>query len=624
MGTTLARAYVQVVPSANGIESKLKEVMGVPSESAGKDAGGKFTSFLKKAIASAGIGMALKQAFSEGAELQQNLGGTEAVFSEFASSIQQSAAKAYKNMGLSASDYMATANKMGSLFQGSGVEQQRSLELTSKAMQRAADVASVMGLDTTAAMESIAGAAKGNFTMMDNLGVAMNATTLQAYALEKGINFKWDTASNAQKAELAMQMFFEKTEQYAGNFAKESSDTISGSMDAVKAAFSNVLGNLTLGNDIQPSLQALSEVVVVFVSRNLIPAAVNIFKALPSALVTIVTTAGPALAEAAIPLVQSLGNGIVTQAPVLFENALAMIDNLKLGISEKLPEILAQGSEIITNMANGMLENLPSIITAGGSILFGLFETLEMAVPQILSSGMKLISNLGQGIVNNLPAILSAGASITAGLLAKIGENLPQILQKGIELIGKLAAGLIQGIPKAIAAIPTLISRMKSEFTNYDWGSIGKNIIEGVAKGLSNAVGTIVNAAKEAAKSAFEAAKDFLGIKSPSRLFMWIGEQTDAGLAKGLAGNTKPISEAMRSVTKLMAEEYSPKLSVESSVGYGRTVTKASEELKKGSLEERLDRIIYLLELLTKQELKMVIGEREYGRILRELGVLFA
>lgn len=624
MGTTLARAYVQVVPSAEGIESKLKEVMGVPSESAGKDSGSKFTSFLKKAIASAGIGIALKQAFSEGAELQQNLGGTEAVFSEFASSIQQSAAEAYKNMGLSASDYMATANKMGSLFQGSGVEQQRSLELTSKAMQRATDVASVMGLDTTAAMESIAGAAKGNFTMMDNLGVAMNATTLQAYALEKGINFKWDTASNAQKAELAMQMFFEKTEQYAGNFAKESSDTISGSMDAVKAAFSNVLGNLTLGNDIQPSLQALSEVVVVFVSRNLIPAAVNIFKALPSALVTIVTTAGPALAEAAIPLVQSLGNGIVTQAPVLFENALAMIDNLKLGISEKLPEILAQGSEIIANMANGMLENLPSIITAGGSILFGLFETLEMAVPQILSSGMNLISNLGRGIVNNLPAILSAGASITAGLLAKIGENLPQILQKGIELIGKLAAGLIQGIPKAIAAIPTLISRMKSEFTNYDWGSIGKNIIEGVAKGLSNAVGTIVEAAKEAAKSAFEAAKDFLGIKSPSRLFAWIGEQTDAGLAKGLIGNTRPISEAMRSVTKLMAEEYSPKLSVESSVESGRTVTKASEELKEGRLEERLDRIIYLLELLTKQELKMVIGEREYGRLLRELGVLFA
>ena len=109
-------------------------------------------------------------------------------------------------MGLSASDYMATANKMGALFQGSGLEQAQAMRLSTKAMQRAADVASVMGLETSAAMEAVAGAAKGNFTMMDNLGVAMNATTLQAYALEKGVNFKWDTASQAEKSRLAMEM----------------------------------------------------------------------------------------------------------------------------------------------------------------------------------------------------------------------------------------------------------------------------------------------------------------------------------------------------------------------------------------------------------------------------------
>lgn len=624
MATTLARAYVQVVPSAQGIEGKLKEIMGVPSESAGKDAGGKFSGFLKKAIASAGIGMALKQAFSEGAELQQNLGGTEAVFSEFASSIQASASEAYKNMGLSASDYMATANKMGSLFQGSGVEQQRSFELTSKAMQRAADVASVMGLDTTAAMESIAGAAKGNFTMMDNLGVAMNATTLQAYALEKGINFNWNTASQAQKSELAMRMFFEKTEQYADNFANESEKTISGSANAVKAAFSNVLGNLTLGNDIKPSLQALSGTVVVFISKNLLPAAVNIAKALPSALVTTVTTAGPALAKAAIPLVQELGTGIIANAPILLNNAKTLVDNLKLGISEKLPDILAHGIDIISSMSNGILENLPVIAMAAGEVVLGFLDATWMAAPQILSGGIELAGNLAQGLINNLPAIASSAAGLMSGFIATIAGNLPQVLQKGIELVGKLAAGLIQGIPKVIAAIPSIISNAKNAFNNYDWGSIGKNIIYGVAKGLSNAAGAIVDAAKEAAKSAFDAAKDFLGIKSPSRLFTWIGEQTDLGLAKGLIGNTRPISDAMRRVTKLMAEDYSPKLSIESAVRYNRTAARGTEADSKDRFDDRLDKIIYLLELLTRQNLKVVIGERELGRILRELGVVLA
>ena len=188
----------------------------------------------------AGIGAVVKSY----AGLEQNLGGTEAVFGSFAKTVQNDAKSAYKNMGLSASDYMATANKMGSLFQGSGIDQQRSLDLTSKAMKRASDVASVMGVDMGMAMESITGAAKGNFEMMDNLGVAMNATTLEAYALEKGINFKWNTASNAEKAELAMKMFMDRTNQFDGNFLKESESTVSGSLDAMKGAFSNFVAGL--------------------------------------------------------------------------------------------------------------------------------------------------------------------------------------------------------------------------------------------------------------------------------------------------------------------------------------------------------------------------------------------
>lgn len=188
----------------------------------------------------AGIGAVVKGY----ASLEQTLGGTEAVFGQFAKSVKNDAKSAYQVMGLSASDYMATANKMGSLFQGSGVDQQKSLDMTSKAMKRAADVASVMGVDMNTAMESVAGAAKGNFEMMDNLGVAMNATTLEAYALEKGLNFKWETASNAEKAELAMQMFMDRTKQYDGNFLKESEKTVAGSLDAMKGAFQNFVAGL--------------------------------------------------------------------------------------------------------------------------------------------------------------------------------------------------------------------------------------------------------------------------------------------------------------------------------------------------------------------------------------------
>ena len=136
------------------------------------------------------LGGLTAKALSAAGELEQNMGGSEAVFKEHAASIQKTAKEAFSNMGLSASDYLATANKMGALFQGAGFEIEESMKISQDAMQRAADVASIMGIDTASAMEAVAGAAKGNFTMMDNLGVAMNETTLANYALEKGMSVK--------------------------------------------------------------------------------------------------------------------------------------------------------------------------------------------------------------------------------------------------------------------------------------------------------------------------------------------------------------------------------------------------------------------------------------------------
>ena len=91
---------------------------------------------------------------------------------------------------------------MGSLFQGSGFSVAQSADMVTQSMQRASDVASIMGISVDSAMEAVAGMAKGNFTMMDNLGVAINDTNLQIYAQEKGLG-KLETTQ--QKVNAAMQ-----------------------------------------------------------------------------------------------------------------------------------------------------------------------------------------------------------------------------------------------------------------------------------------------------------------------------------------------------------------------------------------------------------------------------------
>ena len=186
---------------------------------------------LASGLASLGIGNMVKQAISLAGDLQQNIGGSESVFKNYAGTIQKTAETAASSLGLSQSKYLATATKMGSLFQGSGFSVAQSADMVTQSMQRASDVASIMGISVDSAMEAVAGMAKGNFTMMDNLGVAINDTNLQIYAQEKGLG---KLSTTQQKVNAAMQMFLDKSDYAAGNYAKEN-DTYSGALTTFKA-----------------------------------------------------------------------------------------------------------------------------------------------------------------------------------------------------------------------------------------------------------------------------------------------------------------------------------------------------------------------------------------------------
>lgn len=186
---------------------------------------------LASGLSALGIGAMIKNAISLAGDLEQNIGGSESVFKNYAGTIQKTAETAASSLGLSQSKYLATATKMGALFQGSGFSVAQSADMVTQSMQRASDVASIMGISVDSAMEAVAGMAKGNFTMMDNLGVAINDTNLQIYAQEKGLG-KLETTQ--QKVNAAMQMFLDKSEYAAGNYAKEN-DTYSGALTTFKA-----------------------------------------------------------------------------------------------------------------------------------------------------------------------------------------------------------------------------------------------------------------------------------------------------------------------------------------------------------------------------------------------------
>lgn len=478
----VAKATITIVPNMQGAQKAITSQLTGAGSSAGKAAGLSIGSGIKKAIAAIGIGKALGKVLSEGSELQQNLGGTEAVFGKHADKLQNIAKSAYKNMGLSASEYMATANKMGSLFQGSGVSQVKSLSLTTQAMQRAADVASVMGIDTSMAMESIAGAAKGNFNMMDNLGVAMNATTLQAYALEKGVNFKWNTASNAEKAELAMQMFMERTSQYENNFARESEETFSGSLGAMKAAAQDFAANLMLGQDIAPAMQNLVTSATTFLTGNLLPAVGRIFASLPTAIGTAISTGAPIIAQKSAELITALTNGINQNAPKIAQALPSVVESGIQKISENLPAAAAKGAELLKTLGEAIAQNAPMLASAAAETITNLNNYLAEHLPEIAQKGGEVLGNLAKGIITHLPEIGAAAVKIGAFLMSNLATVSKTFIKSGLNIASQVAKGIVEGIgthiknaaTKAKEAIMKPITEAKEKIKSIFPLNIGK------------------------------------------------------------------------------------------------------------------------------------------------------
>jgi phage-related protein len=492
-----------------------------------------------------------KEVVKQFGELEQNLGGSEAVFGEYAASIQKTGEDAYKNLGVSQSDYLATANKMGALFQGSGIEQQKSLSLTEQAMQRAADMASVMGIDMQVALDSVAGAAKGNFTMMDNLGVAMNATNIEAYALAKGLDFTWNTATQAEKAEVAMQMFFDNTSQYAGNFARESTQTVTGSIGLMKAA----LGSFTagLGNADADMAKLTRNMVDAFqaVVRNIVPIVENLTAALPVAFDGILGAVGellPTLLRTATTLFRQVLDAVLQLfpelIPVVVESVMTIVDAL----IDNLPLIIDGALQLVLALALGIADALPELIPAVVEVVFTIVETLVDNIDMLVDASIAIIVALADGLIEALPRLIEKAPEIIIKIVQALADNIPKIVEAGIGIVLALGGALVQAIPDLLKAIPQIMVAVRDALLGYysTMAGIGKNLITGLWQGIRDAGDWLWEKISGFFDGIVGRIKGFFGIESPSKLFRdEIGKNLADGIGVGFLGQMETVAQQM-------------------------------------------------------------------------------
>lgn len=598
----------------------------------------KATAVAVTATATALGGLVMKSVKMAG-ELEQNVGGAQAVFKELGNeikdmqitfknadgstayfkSLEAVSLDAYRTMGLAQSDYLATVNKMGSLMQGAGLDTQKSLQLSSEAMQRAADVASVMGIDVNAAMESIAGAAKGNFTMMDNLGVAMNDTTLQAYALSKGIKKSTSEMTNAEKVELAMQMFLEKTQKMAGNYAREN-ETFAGSFQTLKASISNFLSG---ASDIEPvieSIMSFSSILIKSIGEmapKIVDGIIQLINALVPELPKLLKKLLPSIINGAISLV----NGLVAALPQLISTLAQMLPQIVSSLTKGLTEIITQLADMmptlipqiinaILDIIPALLDNLPLLIQAGIQLLMGLVQGLVTAIPllvaklpliiqsiintligllpQLILMAPQLIMAIVTGLIASIPMLVKMAPQIIKGLIDGLLKGLQQFVSVGGKIISSMWSGIKKALPSLLSKIPGIprdfLNKLKAGFASVD--SIGKNIMQGLWRGISGMKNWVINKVKDIGKSILKGLKGILGIHSPSKEFAIIGKYSIMGYEEGLENMQRSLDKTLEDT---MGLDFLKNGSVSVSSNYGSIATPSVQNQNIINIEANMD-----------------------------------
>lgn len=423
-GTTLGTAYVQIVPSAQGIKGSISNVLGGEAESAGTSIGGKIGAFAKKAIVAAGVGTVmvkgLKAAMSEGAKLQQSyLGGLDTLYGSAANQARKFAREA-ASAGISMNDYSEQAVSFGAALKNAyGGNTQKAMKAANKAILDMADNSAKMGTDITSVQMAYQGFAKQNYTMLDNLKLGYGGTKTEMERLladaEKlsGQTYSIDNLGDVYDAIHVIQGELGLT----GVAAAEASETFSGSFNAMKASAANFFGSLALGQGVQPAMKQLVTSASTFLFKNLIPMIGKVIKSLPAAVGAFLQTGLPLFISSIQTLLNSIGTWFTG-----FANSLTGA-KVKQWITSTLPKIVVAGAQLIGKLASALLTNLPKVVAAIGKIGAAIVKGLGSAIWGKVTSAANGIKDRFLKPINSLKDKVS-------GVVSKIKKIFPVSLGK--------------------------------------------------------------------------------------------------------------------------------------------------------------------------------------------------
>lgn len=455
MAETLGTAYVNIVPKAPGIEGEISRLLGGPAESAGESAGEKagsgLLSKMGKYLSVAAVGSVLKDAFEAGGKLQQSFGGLDTIYGEAAEQAKQFALQAAE-AGISANSYAEQAVSFGAALRAAyGGDTTAAMTAANTAILDMADNAAKMGTPLESIQAAYQGFARGQYTLLDNLKLGYGGTKEEMQRLladaEKfsGVHYDIDNLGDVYSAIHVVQ----EELGLAGVAASEAKDTLSGSFEAMKASWENVLGALMTGEGLDEAITNLVNSFGNF-SENVVDMLMNLGSQLPT-------------------LILGLVHAIINQAPHFLAAAVKLIAELGVGFVQAIPDIIRLIPELFS-----------SVVEA--------FKSVDW-----LSLGIEIINGIINGILNGASALWTTLSDLArnAWQSAKNAFGIHSPSKLFADGVGKwIPAGVAVGIDDNMAPLNSAITSMSDDaVTQFDHATAGSAAGGSLTQGSSDNAG---------------------------------------------------------------------------------------------------------------------------------------
>lgn len=509
-GTQLGKAYVQIVPSMQGLASELRRAFGDSMPDGhrfGSSLGGKvvsgFGSTIKKGFAlaakagiatisaaSAGIGAIVKSSASAYADYEQNIGGVETLFKDNADTIVKYASEAYKTAGISANDYMQNVTSFSaSLLQGLGGDTAQAAEIANEAMVDMSDNANKMGTDISSIQNAYQGFAKQNYTMLDNLKLGYGGTAAEmarlindSGVLGDSIKVNEKTVNSVSFDKMIEAIHKVQTElDITGTTSKEAATTVSGSLGSVKAAWANLMAGMGDKNaDLKNLIKEMVNTVKTF-AKNIMP----VIKQALSGVTTLISELAPDIAAELPQLVSDL-------LPQIIEAGTQIFQALVKGISDNIGTITQAAITAITTIATALIQNTGPLVQSLATIITTIAQALPTILPDLINAIVEQIPTVIQAVIDCMPAIIDGTIQIVTAIAEALVDNIDLIIDGAVQIIDALTMSLSDSdtaaklAQSALEIIGTLTMELLKNLPDIlaDGILIAVELIKGIAQGM--------------------------------------------------------------------------------------------------------------------------------------------